>query len=72
MGAQPEEVEREIEASRANLGRALDELEHKLSPKRIVAANQPKITMALGAMAALMAIIAGGKVVRARRRRRRS
>lgn len=69
MGAQPEEVEREIEATRASLGRTLDELELKLSPKRMVEANRPKINLALGAIAALMAIMVGGKVVRARRRR---
>ncbi len=69
MGAQPEEVEREIAATRDNLGRTLDELELKLSPKRMLEDNRPKITIALGAIAALMAIIVGGKVVRARRRR---
>jgi hypothetical protein len=69
MGAQPEEVERDIAATRDSLGRHLDELELKLSPKRIVQANRAKINVALGAIAALMAIIVGGKVVRARRRR---
>lgn len=69
MGAQPEEIERDIARTRADLSKTLDELEHKLSPKRVVAANRPKINIALGAMAALAAIIVGSKVVRARRRR---
>lgn len=69
MGAQPEEIEQDIARTRADLGRTLDELEHKLSPKRLVAANRPKINIALGAMAALMAILVGRKVVRARRGR---
>jgi hypothetical protein len=69
MGAQPEELEREIARTRADLGRTLDELEHKLSPRRMVDDNRQKINIALAAMAALMAIIAGRKVVRARRSR---
>ena len=69
MGAQPEELEREIARTRDSLGHTLDELELKLSPKRIVEANRPKINIALAAIAALMAIIVGGKVVRARRGR---
>ncbi len=69
MGAQPEELEREIAQTRADLGRTLDELERKLSPKRILHDNRPKLNVALGAMAALMAILVGSKVVRARRRR---
>ena len=69
MGAQPEELEREIARTRDSLGRNLDELEHKLSPKRMVADNRSKINVALAAIAALMAIIVGGKVVRARRGR---
>jgi hypothetical protein len=69
MGAQPEELEVEIARTRAELGRTLDELERKLSPKRILDDNRPKLNIALAAMAALMAILVGSKVVRARRRR---
>ena len=68
MGAKPEELERDIQKTRADLGRTLDELEYKLSPKRIVSDNRQKIGVAVGAMAALMAILVGRKVVRARRR----
>lgn len=69
MGAQPEELEQQIARARADLGRTLDELEHKLSPRRMVDDNRHKINIALGAIAAVMAILVGGKVVRARRRR---
>jgi hypothetical protein len=67
MGAQPEELERDIQKTRAELGRTLDELEYRLSPKRIVSDNKQKIGIFLGAMAALTAIIVGRKVVRSRR-----
>jgi hypothetical protein len=69
MGAQPEELERDIQKTRAELGRTLDELEYRLSPKRIVSDNKQKIGIALGAMAALTAILVGRKVVRSRRDR---
>jgi hypothetical protein len=69
MGAQPEELERDIQRTRAELGRTLDELEYRLSPKRIVSDNKQKIGIVLGAMAALSAILVGRKVVRARRQR---
>lgn len=69
MGAEPEDLEREIAATRDNLGRTLDELEVRLSPKHLLEVNRPKINIALAAIAALMAIIVGGKVVKARRRR---
>lgn len=69
MGAQPEELELEIAKTRAELGRTLDELEHKLSPKRMVEDNRQKINLTLGAMAALTAILVGSKVMRSRRDR---
>ena len=69
MGAKPEELEREIARSRAELGRTLDEIEHKLSPKRVVQDNRGRIQATLGAMAALMALIVGTKAVRSYRRR---
>lgn len=69
MGANPEELEQDIARTRANLGRTLDELERKLSARRILEDNRQKISIALGAIAALMTIIVGSKVVRARRNR---
>ncbi len=69
MGAQPEELERDIQKTRAELGRTLDELEYRLSPKRIVSDNKQKIGIVLGAVAALTAILVGRKVARSRRSR---
>jgi hypothetical protein len=67
VGTQPEELERQIERTRAELGHTLDELEHKLSPKRMARDNRAKLQIAAAAMAALMAIIVGRKVIKARR-----
>lgn len=67
MGPQPEELERQIERTREELGHTLDLLEHKLSPKRVARDNRRKFQVAAAAMAALMAIIIGRKVIRARR-----
>jgi hypothetical protein len=72
VGTQPEELEREIAQSRVELGRTLDQIEQKLSPRRMARDNRGRIQVTLGAVAALMAIMAGAKTVRARRRRRRA
>ena len=67
MGTQPEELERQIERTRNQLGHTLDQLEYKLSPKRVAHDNRHKLQVAAAAIAALMAIIIGRKVVKARR-----
>ncbi|HZG95769.1 MAG TPA: DUF3618 domain-containing protein [Mycobacteriales bacterium] len=72
MGTQPEELEREIAQSRVELGRALDQIEQRLSPRRMARDNRGRIQATLGAIAALMAIMAGTKAVRSRRRHRRA
>jgi hypothetical protein len=68
VGTQPEELERQIERTREELGHTLDELEYKLSPKRMARDNRAKLQIAAAAMAALMAIIVGRKVIRATRK----
>jgi hypothetical protein len=66
VGTQPEELERQIEQTRDNLSHTLDLLEYKLSPKRVARDNRRKLGVAAAAMAALMAIIIGRKVIRSR------
>lgn len=67
MGMQPEELERQIERTRTDLGHTLDQLEYKLSPKRMARDNRAKLQIAAAAIAALMAIIIGRKVRAARK-----
>jgi hypothetical protein len=66
VGTQPEKLERQIEQTRAELGHTLDQLEYKLSPKRLARDNRRKLQVAGAAMAALMAIIIGRKIMHAR------
>ena len=74
MGASPEQLEREIEQTRADLARTIGQIEEKVSPARIKARLSParfaaehKQTLAVvgGGIAALMTLL----VVRRARRR---
>jgi hypothetical protein len=67
VGTPPRELERQIERTREDLRHTLDLLEYKLSPRRVARQNRHKLRVAAAAMAALMAIVIGRKVIRARR-----
>ena len=73
MGASPEQLEREIEQTRAELSRTIGAIEErvsparlkaKVSPARIARDHKPLLATVGGAMAALMAILVVRKVRR--------
>jgi hypothetical protein len=73
VGASPEQLEREIEQTRAELAQTIGQIEErvsparikaKLSPKRFAAENKQLLAMVGGGIAALMTLIAVGKARR--------
>ncbi len=76
MSRSPEQIQREIESSRAQLAVTLDQLAEKTSPKRLAAvgkeraiglAQTPPGMSVLGAVALLVALGVARKVRNARR-----
>lgn len=73
MGASPEQLEREIEQTRAELAQTIGQIEERVSPARIKAKLSPTrfaaehkqlLAMVGGGIAALMTLIAVGKARR--------
>lgn len=62
MGASPEQLEREIEETRADLARTIGAIEEKVSPRRIVRDNKQVLAAIGGGLAALVAILVVRKV----------
>ena len=71
MGATPEQLEREIEQTRAELSRTIGAIEdkvsparikQKLSPSRFVNEHKPLLATVGGSLAALMALLVVRKV----------
>lgn len=57
MGASPEQLEREIEETRADLARTIGAIEERVSPKRIVRDNKQVLAGIGGGLLALLAIV---------------
>lgn len=57
MGASPEQLEREIEETRADLARAIGAIEERVSPKRIVRDNKQVLAGIAGGIVALLTIV---------------
>lgn len=73
MGASPEQLEREIEQTRAELAQTIGQIEDKVSPARIkaklsparfAAEHKPLLATVAGGIAALMAVLVVRKVRR--------
>ncbi len=64
MGASPEQLEREIEETRADLARTIGAIEERVSPKRIVRDNKQVLAGIAGGLLALVTILVVRKVRR--------
>lgn len=64
MGASPEQLEREIEETRADLARTIGAIEERVSPRRIVRDNKQVLAGIAGGIVALVTILVVRKVRR--------
>ena len=64
MGASPEQLEREIEETRADLARTIGAIEERVSPRRIVRDNKQVIAGIAGGLLALVTLLVVRKVRR--------
>ncbi|HVF06845.1 MAG TPA: DUF3618 domain-containing protein [Frankiaceae bacterium] len=73
MGASPEQLEREIEQTRAELAHTIGQIEERVSPKRIkaklspsrfAAEHKPLIATVAGGIVALMSVLVVRRVRR--------
>jgi hypothetical protein len=64
VGASPEQLEREIEETRADLARTIGAIEERVSPRRIVRDNKQVIAGIAGGLLALVTLLVVRKVRR--------
>jgi hypothetical protein len=64
VGASPEQLEREIEETRADLARTIGAIEERVSPRRIVRDNKQVLAGIAGGIVALVTILVVRKVRR--------
>ena len=64
MGASPEQLEREIEETRADLARTIGAIEERVSPRRIMRDNKQVIAGIAGGLLALVTLLVVRKVRR--------
>ena len=57
MGASPEQLEREIEQTRAELTHTIAMIEEKVSPRRFARDHRPMLAAAGGGIVALMTLL---------------
>jgi Protein of unknown function (DUF3618) len=57
VGASPEQLEREIEQTRADLTHTIAMIEEKVSPRRIVRDHRPLLAAVAGGIVALMTVV---------------
>ena len=67
MGASPEQLEREIEETRAELAETIGQIEERvarLKPRRVIAEHKPLLATVAGGIAALVTLLVVRKVRR--------
>jgi hypothetical protein len=57
VGASPEQLEREIEQTRADLTHTIAMIEDKVSPRRIARDHRPLLAAVAGGIVALMTVV---------------